>query len=276
MFLGRNGKILGYGGSFIKYGNEPIPPIPPEPPEPEELKLYDFNSIDKVYQTLKSGDKVAFIIRHSERNDYYDERTGQQELTDAGIQYARETGKLLKGGIAQINDISLHSTDVNRTRDTAYNIAIGRGDFNITVEYTETNEALKGSIYVEQKPYTGWEDYSLIAYDLPTQYGGVFKDIPTISQGILDYIKNNMKKTLNIFVTHDQLLEILTVYVTNKNISLRFWDDAINDGIYERRWITYLAGLSIIERSNGTYEIYPVRSLDKGFQRDYDNIYYPG
>lgn len=239
---------------------------------PDVLQTTQFNYISDFRYFMNEGDKISFIIRHSERNEYEDPTTGQQELTENGIKYAKLFGERLTGLTAK-DDISLHSTDYNRTRDTAKYIAQGRGDVVQTVETDQTKVSLKGSIYVKTAPSTGWEDYSYFAYGEPTRYGGEFYDIDQTSQNILNYVKNNMSKTLNIFVTHDQLLEILTVYVTNKQIGLRFWDGAINDGIQEKRWITYLAGIAIIKRKTGDYEIYPVRGLDRGYQTSYSNIY---
>lgn len=256
--------LLKFGTHLVKIANGFVKRIK------SAFTMSDFTSISTVYNSLSEGDSIALLIRHSERTD------NTQELTDAGITYATNLGASLTGGVADINDIALYSTDVNRTKDTAYYIAIGRGD----TKYTSSSEVdvsgaanIDGEIYLKTKNVTGWEDFSKFAYD--ETYSNEYYDKATISNQIIDYVKSNMTNTLNVFVTHDQLLEILTVYITNKQIALRFWDNAVNDGISEKRWITYLAGLAIIKRANGTYEIYPVKGLDRGFQRKYDNIYVP-
>lgn len=261
-----NNKKLKIGGAnlVIQNGKPPVPPTPVDPVIPYNWKINDFNTIEEVYSALQPGDKVAFVIRHSER--------GSEELTEAGIKYAKDLGAKLIGGIANKDDIALYSTNVNRTRQTAQYIAQGRGDSIQTVETDKTSYALAGQIYVDQKG-SGWEDFSLVSYGKAPTHGYTFLDIPTITEQIIDYVESNMDKTLNLFITHDQLLEILTITVCNRQISLRFWDGATNDGVNEKRWITYLAGIAIIKRPDDSFEIYPVKGLPKGYQTSYDSTY---
>lgn len=244
----------------------------PTPPTPTPFPWNSFTDIGTIYQSLGQNDQVAFIIRHSERSDDEDPETHEKMLTEAGIQYAIDTGEKLINGIAGSSDIALYSSNKLRCIDTASYIAQGSGRSGTPTPI----EYISSCPYEEQAPSEGWEDYSLFAYDLPSIHGGVFYAKSTITPQILDLVKGNMTKKLNIFVTHDQLLEIFVTDMCNKEISLRFWDGAINDGVNEKRWITYLAGLAIILRGNGSYEWCPVKSLDRGFQRSYDWRYIPG
>lgn len=254
--------ILQFGNSLLQYNNNLLQTSEVVPAY--NFVINDFNDLTTVYKSLQPNDKVAFVIRHSERSSV--------ELTSRGIEFAKALGAKLVGGIAVKNDISLHSTNVNRTRETALYIAEGRGDEITTVETDSTNTQLEGQIYVNQKG-SGWEDFSLAAYGQTPTHGYTFKDIKSVTNQILNYVKASMTHTLNLFITHDQLLEILTVTCCNQEISLKFWDNAVNDGVNEKRWITYLAGIAVIKRSNGTYEIYPVKGLGHGYQTSYNSTY---
>lgn len=257
-------RILTYNGKVLRVAGGIIVKRSP-------FTVSDFADIGEVYADLMPGDKVAFIIRHSER---YDEPP--RNLTDAGIQYALDTGAKFADGIAETqSDIALYSSTIQRCIDTASYIALGTGLAGNAPTVT-TESYISSCPYEITAPAQGWEDYSLDAYDEPCLNGGVFADKAEVTSTILNFVKARMNKKLNILVTHDQLLEMFVVTMCNKQIALRFWSGAVNDGITERRWITYLAGMAVILRANGSYEYYPVRSLDRGFQRGYENIYTPG
>ena len=232
--------------------------------------LSDFADIGEIYADLNFGDKVGFVLRHSER-----EENEPKNLTPAGIQYALDTGaKIAANGTVTASNVVLYSSSAQRCIDTARNIALGTGAFQTTPEVI-VDELLARNPYVVTEPSTGWEDYSLASYGEPCLYGGEFLNIAAVTASIYGYLQTKITKKLNLFITHDQQLEMFTVAMCQRQIALRFWSGAVNDGIDERRWITYLAGMAIIKRADGSFEYYPVKSLDRGFQRDYGNIYQP-
>lgn len=233
--------------------------------------LSDFTDIGEVFADLGAGDKIGFVLRHSERDN-----TEAKNLTAAGIQYALDTGAKLANGIVDSpNDIALYSSSAQRCLDTARYIAEGTGLY-LTTPTVTVDELLVRNHYVVTEPSTGWEDYSLASYGEPCIYGGVFLNIAAVTASMYGYLQKKITKKLNFFITHDQQLEMFTVTMCNRQIGLRFWSGAVNDGIAERRWITYLAGMAIIKRADGSFEYYPVKSLDRGYQRDYGNVYIPG
>lgn len=252
-----NGKIVGgQSGSFVG--------------KVTPFTLADFTDIGELYADLGMGDKIGFVLRHSER-----EEQDPKDLTPAGIQYALATGaKLANGIVSSSNDIALYSSSAQRCIDTARYIAEGTGLYSTTPEVS-IDDLLRRNHYVVTEPSTGWEDYSLASYGEPCIYGGVFANIPAVTASMYGYLQNKISKKMTLFITHDQQLEMFVVTMCNRQIGLRFWSGAVNDGITERRWITYLAGLAIIKRADGSFEYYPVKSLERGFQRDYGNIYIP-
>ena len=221
----------------------------------------------EVYRSLNAGEKIAFIIRHSERDDY-------GNLTQDGITWAREVGGgMLAGGLAGSDDIALYSSNKQRCIDTANLIAEGSGRTNLA--QPEILSTISSCPYGETPSGSGWEDYSLFAYDEPVIHEGYLHDKTEHTEEVFNLVTSHMSKILNFFVTHDQLLEIFVPTMTEKQISLRFWDGAVNDGIQEKRWITYMAGLAIIKKIDGSYEWCPVRTLSRGYQRDYHEKVYP-
>lgn len=234
--------------------------------------LSEFYDIGSIFGDLRMGDKVGFVLRHSER-----EESEPKNLTSAGIQYALDTGaKLANGIVSSPNDIALYASSAQRCIDTARYIAQGTGLYGSDTPEVTIDELLLRNHYVVKKPSTGWEDYSLASYGEPCIYGAEFANIPSVTASMYGYLQLKITKKLNLFITHDQQLEMFTVTMCNRQIGLRFWSGAVNDGIAERRWITYLAGLAIIKRADGSFEYYPVKSLDRGYQRDYGNVYTPG
>ena len=251
---------------FIKFGTGNYKHVV-VPGTRDPLPLNVFLTMREVYQMLEPGEKIAFIIRHSERDS-------NGNLTQDGITWAREVGGgMLSGGLADENDMALYSSRVERCVRTATLIAEGSGRSDIPAP--TTLELISSCPYEETPPSSDWYDYSYFAYDLEPQQGAVFYPKSTITPQIFDLVTSNMTKTLNLFVTHDQLLEIFVVDKCDKQISLRFWPSAVNDAVSEKRWITYMAGLAIIEHLDGTYEWCPVRTLSRGYQREYDERVYP-
>ena len=258
-------RVLTYNGQLLyRQSGKIIGKVTP-------FTLSDFADIGDIYADLNYGDKVGFVLRHSER-----EENKPKNLTPAGIQYALDTGaKIAANGTVTASNVVLYSSSAQRCIDTAQKIALGTGAFQTTPGVI-VDELLARNPYVVTEPSTGWEDYSLASYGEPCLYGGEFLNISAVTASIYGYLKNKITKKLNLFITHDQQLEMFTVAMCQRQIALRFWSGAVNDGIDERRWITYLAGMAIIKRADGSFEYYPVKSLDRGFQRDYGNVYQPG
>lgn len=253
---------------FLKFGTSNYKHVA-VPGTRDPLPWDVFLTMEEVYQMLEPGEKVAFVIRHSER---YQQEVSE-DLTPDGRRYALEIGgPQLAGGIAGPDDIALYSSEKQRCIDTATLIGQGSGR---TLPAPTTIEYISHCPYKITEPSAGWEDYSLFAYDLPSIHGGVFRDKATTTAQILEVVQSRMTKTINLFVTHDQLLEIFVVDMCQKQIALRFWPGAVNDGVSEKRWITYMAGLAIIEHLDGSYEWCPVRTLSRGYQREYDEKVYP-
>lgn len=223
-----------------------------------------FNAISDVYASLRAGDKVAFLLRHGERpTDSWDKET---PLTENGVEQCREVGKKLQGGIASKNQIDAHSTDMYRTKQTAFYIAEGRSDDLWTnFQDVPTTNNIDGDIYyadgVSSLP---WEVVAAYAYGELEEYAPYnvesFKDIETVTNGIAEMVSTVLResdKPLVLFTTHDVALVPFVVYTSKRKLKeLRIWETG--------KWLNFLAGAAVILRKNGNIEICPVCGLDRG------------
>ena len=216
--------------------------------------IQEFEELESVYKSLKSGEKVIFFLRHAKRTD----DTGKNgHLTDEGKSQSKQVGEQLKG-----EDIYFANSTYTRSMETCENIAKGAG-----VSYSEnTIEALDGEWYVKDNSKLeqhkssdggGWAVASAYAYK--GAYSDAFYDLATYSENfITEIIKPEFKnvKRVGVFISHDMFVVPLTAYYTDKKVNLRYFET--------KQWINYLAGLAIILGTDGTIRYVPVRGLDSG------------
>jgi broad specificity phosphatase PhoE len=216
--------------------------------------IREFEELQSVYKSLKSGEKVIFFLRHAKRTD----DTGKNgHLTDEGKSQSKQVGEQLKG-----EDIYFANSTYTRSMETCENIAKGAG-----VSYSEnTIEALDGEWYVKDNSKLeqhkssdggGWVVASAYAYK--GAYTDAFYDLATYSENfITEIIKPEFKnvKRVGVFISHDMFVVPLTAYYTDKKVNLRYFET--------KQWINYLAGLAIILGTDGTIRYVPVRGLDSG------------
>ena len=216
--------------------------------------IQEFEELQSVYKSLKSGEKVIFFLRHAKRTD----DTGKNgHLTDEGKSQSKQVGEQLKG-----EDIYFANSTYTRSMETCENIAKGAG-----VSYSEnTIEALDGEWYVKDNSKLeqhkssdggGWAVASAYAYK--GAYTDAFYDLATYSENfITEIIKPEFKnvKRVGVFISHDMFVVPLTAYYTDKKVNLRYFET--------KQWINYLAGLAIIMGTDGTIRYVPVRGLDSG------------
>lgn len=224
-----------------------------------------FFDVADIYKAAPSSYKIAFVLRHAERES----GLGQESpLTEVGVQQAIDLGKKLAGG-----DESFYyaSTDFIRTRETCNNIAKGRGE---TGSVTETQaDLLNGSYFLTVssdsldafalKKGGGWKIISAYAYGedyYAEQMKPLFYDFfERGNQFIMENIVANMNqwKRVSVLVTHDILIEPLVVYASNRTVDVNYYKS--------RRWVNYMTGIAVVLNGNSQVELYPVRGTEIGF-----------
>ncbi len=227
---------------------------------PEKLPgfgLSEFNYIGDVYGSLEKNDRVIFLLRHSERPV----DTGRTApLTENGVAYARATGEALRGGRTPPNDVIYSSTDVVRTRQTAQNIAIGRGDTDYgSIESIDTSHAdvLDGLQFSKSFSWPLISKYSCRFGELTDGERAQFNDKDTVARRIINGLTAALgSKKMGIFISHDFLLVPLSSWCADSRLDLNFIDGGKNN------WICYLAGIGIVLREEHVYTV-PVYSIPR-------------
>ena len=217
--------------------------------------IQEFEDIEDVYKSLKSGEKVIFFLRHAKRSD----DTGKNgHLTDEGIAQSKSVGEKLKG-----ENIYFANSNYTRSYETCDNIAIGAG---MSGADKNTMDALDGEWYVKDnnklEQYKnnnggGWVVASEYAYK--GSYSDAYYSLDTYSENFIDEIikpEFSKVKKVGVFISHDMFVVPLTAYFTDKKVNLRYFDT--------KQWINYLAGLAIIMGSDGKIRYVPVRGLESG------------
>ena len=220
----------------------------------------EFQDLPTVYKNLDPTDKVAFVIRHAQRES----STGvESQLTEKGIEQAKTLGTYL---VSEEN-FSYGSTDFIRTRATAQYISEGRGqEFPEPIVLPE----LVASTYVaDQDKFkalmgeAGYIDeaymYSQWAFD--GDFAEAFNDfektgVQIITQAILP--RMSTENRVNVFISHDMFLGPLVAYCTNREIKILRKHATATEGCTNCRWIKYLEGIAIIVKADGTRKYIPV------------------
>ena len=263
-----------------------------------------FNSLYDVLGCTRSDEKVAIILRHAQRDIHkYGDDDG---LIEVGRQQAKQVGEKLKE--LNLDDFYYMYTNVKRTAETAQIIAINKGE-NVSTDIndwhkhnianlTEINQNLKESWYVKPNQNAsnckggaswGWSSYSKIAYQ---EYDddnnrqnceNAFYPIDTrIEAFIENYFTYEQMHKYTLAIAHDQYLVPFVITISNKKIhddvvnskyDLRFHkhDRDINWNPDFNYWINYLTGVVLIVNSDNNVIKLPVKALDDGFLRKYEN-----
>lgn len=213
-----------------------------------------FEDIADVLASVKTGEKVIFILRHAERTD----DTGKNgHLTDNGKKQSQSVGEKLKG-----QDIVFANSTYTRSKETAESFAKGAG-----MTFTEnTIEDLDGEWFVKND--TKFENYKnsdgggwvvTSAYVYKAMYSDAFYDFDTRGEEFMTTVvkpRFSEVSRIGVWISHDMLVVPLTAYGTNKKVNLRYFDT--------KQWINYLAGVAIILGTDGKLRYVPVKGLSSG------------
>lgn len=225
-----------------------------------------FYYIADVYKAVPATSKIAFVIRHSERQTC---ESQESKLTIDGVAHAVTLGQDIGGD----EPFYYTATDFIRTRETARNIAVGRGETADVVTW----DGINGGYFLKTsssefdalvgKRGGSWKNLSQYIYGATVTNAYVASHIeeyvydimPRGDQFIDEVVLTNMPswKRVSFLVTHDVLVEPLTVYATNRTIDLKFYET--------QRWANYMAGIAVVVDAAGAVSLYPVRGYEVGW-----------
>ena len=220
----------------------------------------------EVYESLKEGDRVVFVVRHSERDEGC---SGSEcDLNANGINMVKEIGVKFRGGLAGVDDSYYGSSDAERCKTTSYLIAITRGDTHLSSNQDVVNpiEVLKSKYYGEDlNSWPGRAEY----------YNKNPEEVAQKSMVLVNDLLNRTKgKTFSWFTSHDYVMVPLVEWATNLGIDYEKYKGIYNgeDSEYQNKetdyfyWNNFLSGVAILVHKDNTFEIYPVKNLEDGFR----------
>jgi len=246
----------------------------------------DFNKITDVIPCVQENEKVAYILRHAERNK---SATGNEgKLNDNGRKQSIEFGQKLK----DLDSIYFMHTKVHRSMETVLKIAEGKEQkFSETSipfkkkdaeDHLETddledayfvtgNDELQRCRNAIQSKFNwswGWSPYSYVAYEdnVISECKMAFYDIDDrIEDLIQKYFTYEKMHKITMAISHDKFMVPFIIAISNRKIDLKFHEHE-NDFNY---WINYLTGVAIIVNSENEVIMLPVTALKDPYLRTF-------
>ena len=243
-------------------GSDPVDPAVPFVPEELVYDSIGFADIANAFHTVATDEKVVFVLRHAERESGVGRET---PLTENGILQAQSVGQKL---ISADEFVYAHTAYV-RTKETACNIALGRGQVQVCDDsfVSDTISELTGGWFIKDEDLrdsyvssTGKDTntsviVSLWAYD--GQFADAFYDLEERSREVIntylikDYAEMPKAK---VVISHDEFIVPLIAWATNKTASIRYKRG--------RWWVNYLTGLAIIVNSKNEVRYIGIKGLE--------------
>lgn len=243
-------------------GSDPVDPAVPFVPEELVYDSIGFADIANAFHTVAPDEKVVFVLRHAERESGVGRET---PLTENGILQAQSVGQKL---ISADEFVYAHTAYV-RTKETACNIALGRGQVQVCDDsfVSDTISELTGGWFIKDEDLrdsyvssTGKDTntsviVSLWAYD--GQFADAFYDLEERSLEVIntylikDYAEMPKAK---VVISHDEFVVPLIAWATNKTASIRYKRG--------RWWVNYLTGLAIIVNSKNEVRYIGIKGLE--------------
>ena len=209
-----------------------------------KFRQYEYNLIYDVYNNIRSGSRVIFMIRHADR---WSDVSKEGWLNQNWIRQAKTLWKRLVGWIFSDTDSDFYwSTNYKRTHQTSYYVWYGRW-------------------------YSPFHEDKKIFKRVWMQYGKVLNPIDVVDPHYLTqdmwFKELNKKSTyvistlceltkwhpFSFIVNHDCFLIPMITCMTEWNIKFT-----------KKTWINYLSGVAIIIDDNSKkWEIYPINTLKK-------------
>jgi len=230
----------------------------------------DFVPIENVLPCVRDNEKVAFVIRHGERNAG---ESGYDDTLNAnGVIDTRALGRKLK----DYPDFYYMHTDCLRTLETAYRIAEGKGqkveEFtrdNCDSVVHEYNEDLYYYWYLKDESYlgkcgsdAGLGALTMMAYEVDDYYCS--QAFYNAKDRTLEFIEKNFTygkmHHITFAITHDYFVAPLMIAITDGEIGMDYYNH-YGDEYY---WPNFLSGAAIIVDDRGKVTMIPVKGLSSG------------
>lgn len=222
-----------------------------------DVKWYTY---DEVISMLETGDKVAFLIRHSQKSG--------DILTENGIAWVDDTKSQITTAGLSVNSFDYYSSGASYCDATlnvfgaqSYSILSCLNKYFYYDSSTINNNRNIISAYSYCHPSTGEDELTsehAALISCGTTEASISEHVNLKTSLLMDAILNKLNNTQNniMMVTHDDILVPFTVTITCKGLHMRaYMSDAD-----EKEWISFMGGTAIILRADRTFRAYPITS----------------
>lgn len=266
--------------------NDSIPAVDVPPVEPKDSFITldsaacaeirstknDFVPLENVLPCVMENEKVAFIVRHGER-EYYESGT-EDHLNEKGVMQAFRLGEKLK---AYPDFYYMHSYYI-RTMETAYYVAEGKGQKveaftreNSDTLVHEMMDDLLYNWYVKDYAYEhvcspngGLASLTKMAYETEDYYCnlGFYNAKERTLEFVKKYFTYNRMHDITFAVTHDYFVAPMVIAITDGEIGMDYHNHS-GDDYY---WPNFLSGAAVIVDDKDNVTMVPVKGLESGRQ----------
>lgn len=225
----------------------------------------DFNTVEDVYKNIRKGDRVIFLVRHSERiNDC----TAEWWLTEKWVQLAQWVWSKLQWVPFEDTSTDFYwSSIVKRTVQTSYYVGKSRGsevlqqklDSDKWLEYVFVNHSSDINSVVYGEYFSNGNSYSSIEHLYE-------ENKEKVNERVLYMVNTVCKLTewhpFSWITSHDWFTLPITEWATNEALTFSQADS---------QWPNFMQWIAIIVHKDGWWEIYPVKSLESWMMKTREN-----
>lgn len=257
MFLKHNGNYLKIDGSlFILKESEPPTPMETEYIQSNYNDMIDL--VNDVIMNLNSDERLAIVIRHSERSS---DTSASADITNHGKAYAIDLGKKIKAtNKFKESECSFYGTNALRCINTANCIYLGM--FNndettlsnvisskVSVKSVADKATDRGDVFkLTYTSSSGWPDVADFARRLSNDVV-----MEPVSKNIIDGCVELMgDKKFCVCVSHDFNTLPFVCWSSGQTTSTTNhakWFD-FQGNVTHNEWLCYMAGVAIIIKKN--------------------------
>jgi hypothetical protein len=225
----------------------------------------DFNAVEDIYHSIKSWDRVIFLVRHSER---ITNCSSEWWLTEHWIELARWVwAKLRWDPFEDTSNDFYGSSTIKRTVQTSYYVWESRGSRVLNEKLDDDARNEYG--YIKHSP-----DIDSVVYWNYFSDGNSYSSIEYLYEENMDIIKERALYSIeklcvltewhpfSWITSHDRFTLPITERATSEKVTF---------SKSKSQWPNFMGWIAIIVHGDGWWEVYPVRSLENGIMNTWEN-----
>lgn len=217
--------------------------------------MCNFVSIEQLFSSLKSQDKLYLLLRHAERFHILPTSANNGafvSLTESGRAQAKKVGT----NIPIEKEVAYYSSPVGRCVDTAKCIALGRESVGGSSAFNINEEELLAHFFV--KDFSFYQSvlnetfYQNICAWIENDNHPTFYPLHSRAKELKAFMFKKAQAQYNIFISHDSwVVPMLTHFC-----EVKFTPSC---------WVNFLTGIAFVICADGYESVVPVTGMDSGF-----------